>query len=161
MQAQIKELQAKYQEQRQKWERLLSDLRTRNDELHRQNQALEEEMAALRERQRLLIMEISNQRAAPPSAAEPSPEVAAPTAAEPRFQPPINEPFVQAPPSPEISIETPSQTSGGFSGGPPEAAFEIPLAQPEPQPAGEADDLLAELDALEREMKNLGGEGQG
>jgi len=160
MQAQIKELQAKYQEQRQKWERLLSELRVRNDELHRQNQGLEEELAALRDRQRSLIMELSTQRATPqPINLAPQPEEKPQPAAEPAFRQQPGEEVREAP-APEISIEAP-QPSGGFAGGQPEATFEIPLAKPEEPATGEADDLLAELDALEKEMKNLGGEGQG
>ncbi len=157
MQSQIRELQTKYQEQRQKWEKLLADLRARNDELHKRNQELEEELAALRERQRSLIMELSIQRATPqPISLAPQPIEMQQTA--PAHQPPPQEEARESQQT-EISIEAPQPP--GFMGVQPEATFEIPLAKPEVPASGEADDLLAELDALEKEMKNLGGEGQG
>lgn len=161
VQGQIKELQAKYQEQRQKWEGMLSDLRSRNDELHRHNQGLEEELAKLRERQRSLIMELSTQRATPqPVTLAPQPEESQQQAEAPVYRPPAGEEDREVRP-PEISIEVAPQPAGGFMGGKPEATFEIPTAQPESPAVGEADDLLAELEALENEMKNLGGEGPG
>lgn len=155
MQSQIKDLQAKYQEQRQKWERLLSDLRNRNDDLHRQNQALEEELASLRERHRLLLQELSQQR----SVGSP-PETSAAMTSEIREPEVLMSPTpATSPPEPEISIgmalpgdEVKTET------GQPGPALEIEPVPPEPAAGGEADDLMAELEALEKEMKNIGGE---
>jgi len=155
MQSQIKDLQVKYQEQRQKWERLLSDLRNRNDDLHRQNQALEEELASLRERHRLLLQELSQQRAmASPAEAGPVP------ASEIREPEVLTSPPPTKPKEPEISlgVSLPQEPSRPTSPEP-APALEIEPVMPEPAAGGEADDLLAELEALEKEMKNLGGEG--
>lgn len=160
MQAQIKDLQTKYQEQRQKWERTLADLRSRNDELNRQNQSLEEELSALKERQRNLIREFSSRSGSQPGApSPPSIEAALPQAPEGQYR--SDERQTARAEAPEISIEVPAQPQAGLAGGQHEATFEIPMAKEEEPSAGEADDLLAELDALEKEMKNLGGEGQG
>lgn len=143
VQSKIQEIQLKYQDQRQKWEKVLGDLRIRNEELTARNHELEEQLAQLRERQRMLIQEYAGAAAPPPI------------------------PPVETPRGPEIV----------FPGGPPavpEIALEMPLSRPEmalPEPTGqdqammarnestlsEADDLLAELDALENEMRNLGG----
>jgi hypothetical protein len=139
---------------------MLSDLRSRNDELHRQNRALEEEMAALRERQRMLLQELSSPRGAEAREVQAPPPAAPAEYGAAAYQPSFQEPAVQEARAPEISIEMPVP-DGGYAGGKPEATFEVPAAGTESPALGEADDLLAELEALENEMKNLGGEGQG
>ena len=176
-QGQIKDLQAKYQEQRTKWEKVLTDLRLRNDELLKRNQELEQQIAELNDRHHAMIQEyaeLRNQLDA--QGLQPQPAVAAPV---PDIAPSIEVaaeridigfsgleesigtgPAVRPAPDkrpelrPEISIDIPVTPAAE-----PAAASAIAEASGENLPesgAKEADDLLAELEALEKEMKNIG-----
>ncbi|MBU1355244.1 MAG: hypothetical protein KJ620_01615 [Candidatus Edwardsbacteria bacterium] len=146
VQAKIQEIQLKYQEQRQKWEKVLKDLRDRNEELTARNHELEEQLSQLRERQRTLIQEYAGISA--PQAAPVSPiQIDEPGGPEIVF--PGEEPQSAIP---EISIEMPEAIAGEQES----AEADQAIRARNENTLSEADDLLAELDALENDMKNLG-----
>ncbi len=166
LQKQVKDIQLKYQEQRTKWENVLADLRIRNDELLRRNQELEQQIGQMSERHRELIQEytelrgqtLSGQPAHTTAQSLPEeigaergqilkgefqiPDVAVPTIDDTAVR--IDMPMAQA-------AAEPARLS-------PEVSFQMPGEEPAlPPTAAESDDLLAELDALEKEMKDIGG----
>jgi hypothetical protein len=146
VQSKIQEIQLKYQDQRQKWEKVLGELRTRNEELTARNHELEEQLSQLRERQRMLVQEYAG--ASAPSPAPPVEPVRGPEIVFPGEAP------VMSTAVPEIAIEMPSQLQGtaqSETGG-----QEQSMMTRNENTLSEADDLLAELDALENEMRNLG-----
>lgn len=151
VQTKVQEIQLKYQEQRQKWEKVLADLRSRNEELTSRNHELEEQMAQLRERQRMLIQEYAgmNAPAGRPAASRPAMESAGPEILYPSGS-------VEASSGiPEITIEMP-EILRDESALEAESAADKEIMVRNESTLSEADDLLAELDALEDEMKNLG-----
>lgn len=143
VQSKIQEIQLKYQDQRQKWEKVLGDLRVRNEELTTRNHKLEEQLAQLRERQRMLIQEYAG-------AAAPAPVPPAATTRGPEIVFPGEPPAV-----PEIAIEMPTPRQDMVL--PDVSSQDQTMMARNESTLSEADDLLAELDALENEMKNLGG----
>lgn len=155
VQSKIQEIQLKYQEQRQKWEKVLKDLRDRNEELTARNHELEEQLSQLRERQRVLIQEYAGISSSPPQPAE----QATPIQMEEPRGPEIIFPGEASPQEsaiPEIKIEMPETVAEMINEEQETAvAGEVIMAKNE-STLNEADDLLAELDALENEMKNLG-----
>jgi hypothetical protein len=160
--AQVKDLQAKFQEQRQKWEKILNDLRSRNDDLLKQNQQLEQEISSLRERHSALIHEFADSKNRSPAPPEPvaqeipesieMPQPAVALEPEPMPEPapePAKDPSeLQIPgmPEPQIVVSAPVRTA-------PEVTLDIPAQKP--AVGGGTDDLLAELEALEQEMKKM------
>ncbi|MDO9391651.1 MAG: hypothetical protein Q7U71_07755, partial [bacterium] len=189
--AQVKDLQTKFQEQRQKWEKILNDLRTRNDELLKANQEMEQQVESLRERHSAMIQEYadlknqSQQAAYQQAAAEiriPEPVAAAPDPSELNLPQtmihpePVSassnpselslpqsmlqpEPAAQMEPEihpmPEVRIEMPSSEMDIPARIQTEAVLEIPQAVE--APPDDNSDLMAELEALEQEMKKLKG----
>ena len=188
--AQVKDLQTKFQEQRQKWEKILNDLRSRNDELLKANQEMEQQMASLRERHSAMIQEYADLKSQSEQAAyhaasaqisipdlKPEPsnpsEMAMPQAMlqpEPAevsnpselslpqhlIQPEQANPMeAEIHPMPEVRIEMPSSELDIPGRIQPEAVLETPKAK-EAHPDDNAD-LMAELEALELEMKKLKG----
>lgn len=148
VQAKIQEIQLKYQEQRQKWEKVLKDLRDRNEELAARNHELEEQMSQLRERQRMLIQEYAGISA--PQAAPVSPiQIDEPGGPEIVFPGEMSQPEAGIP---EINIEMPESLAGEQES----AEADQAIRARNENTLSEADDLLAELDALENDMKNLG-----
>lgn len=151
VQAKIQEIQLKYQEQRQKWEKVLKDLRDRNEELTARNHELEEQMSQLRERQRMLIQEYAGMNAQPAKA----PVQMAPIQMDEPGGPEIIFPGESGQPEtgiPEIKIEMPESLAGEQES----AEADQAIRARNESTLSEADDLLAELDALENDMKNLG-----
>jgi hypothetical protein len=182
LQKQVKDIQLKYQEQRTKWENVLADLRIRNDELLRRNQELEQQTEQMSERHHQLIQEYADLRGQTGSTgAAPQPQdaqlpeeigVAQGEIMKGEFKIPEIDVPVQA--AGAITIEAPSpvpETAAShersFEIAAPqavpirsasEASFQTPGEPPaEPPSPAEADDLLAELEALEKEMKDIGG----
>jgi hypothetical protein len=148
VQAKIQEIQLKYQEQRQKWEKVLKDLRDRNEELTARNHELEEQMSQLRERQRMLIQEYAGISA--PQAIPIAPiKMDEPGGPEIIFPGEMNQPEAGIP---EINIEMPESIAGEQES----AEADQAIRARNENTLSEADDLLAELDALENDMKNLG-----
>lgn len=179
LQKQVKDIQLKYQEQRTKWENVLADLRIRNDELLRRNQELEQQVEQMNERHHQLIQEYADLRnqvnAGQPvlPAAQPLPEeigvargeimkgefqlseiaVPVPAVGSIDVEPPLPE---QSQPQRERAFDLPPSPSPARIA--PEASFQVPGEPPaQPSSPDEADDLLAELEALEKEMKDIGG----
>ncbi len=154
VQSKVQEIQLKYQEQRQKWEKGLLDLRSRNEELTSRNHELEEQLAQLRERQRMLIQEytgISAPTSSPSGSAAPRPIMES-TGPEIIYPSDNIEP---SPAIPEINIEMPEILKEG-SALESESAADKEIMVRNGSTLSESDDLLAELDDLENEMKNLG-----
>ncbi len=180
LQKQVKDIQLKYQEQRTKWENVLADLRIRNDELLRRNQELEQQVDQMTERHHQLLQEYTAMRggesaagvAAPPEPAPLPEQMGVPQGELMKGEFVI--PAVESPvPAGGIAIEAPLPETAQPQ---PERSFDISVPQPspariaqetsfqipgeppaEPPTQAEADDLLAELDALEKEMKDIGG----
>lgn len=146
VQAKIQEIQLKYQEQRQKWEKVLKDLRDRNEELAARNHELEEQMSQLRERQRMLIQEYAGISAPPAQAPVQMDESGGP---EIIFPGEMSQPEAGIP---EIKIDLPEAIAGEQES----AEADQAIRARNENTLSEADDLLAELDALENDMKNLG-----
>jgi len=180
LQKQVRDIQQKYQEQRTKWENVLADLRIRNDELLRRNQELEQQIGQMTERHHQLIQEYADLRnqmstgqtaPAAPAAVQLPEEMGAAQGELLKGEfviPAIAPPHAAGGITIEALLPEPAQPGREHSFDislPPapariaqEATFQIP-GEPaaEPPSAAEADDLLAELDALEKEMKDIGG----
>ena len=151
VQAKIQDIQLKYQDQRQKWEKVLKDLRDRNEELTVRNHELEEQMSQLRERQRMLIQEYAGMnapQAQPPAQMAPI-QIDEPGGLEIVFPGEMSQPETGIP---EIKIELPESIAGEQES----AEADQAIRTRNENTLSEADDLLAELDALENDMKNLG-----
>ncbi len=168
--AQVKDLQTKFQEQRQKWEKILNDLRSRNDDLLKANQEMEQQVASLRERHSAMIQEYADLKskteqdvyqAAASEIRIPGPVGLAPDPSELSLphsmaQPaPMIQPEPEIHPMPEVRIEMPSSDMDIPARIQPEAVLEIP--QVKEAPPDDNSDLMAELEALELEMKKLKG----
>lgn len=181
LQKQVKDIQLKYQEQRTKWENVLADLRIRNDELLRRNQELEQQTEQMSERHHQLIQEYADLRnqvntgEPVPPAAQPLPEeigiaqgeimkgefnvpaiaVTVPAMGGINIEPSLPE---QGQPQHERAFDVKQAPGQGPARIASEMSFQIPGEAPaEPPTSVEADDLLAELEALEKEMKDIGG----
>ena len=168
--AQVKDLQTKFQEQRQKWEKILNDLRSRNDDLLKANQEMEQQVASLRERHSAMIQEYADlksktEQAVYQAAASeihiPRPVEAASNPSELSLPQSMLQPATEIQsdpeihPMPEVKIEMPSSDMDIPARIQPEAALEIPQAKE--APPDDNSDLMAELEALELEMKKLKG----
>lgn len=179
LQKQVKDIQLKYQEQRTKWENVLADLRIRNDELLRRNQELEQQVEQMTERHRQLFQEYADMRgqtadaaSSPPQTAPLPEEIGVPQGQFLKGEFEIPAIAMTGPDGGGINIESSlpeqSQQERAFDVQPPpdpvlariapEMSFHAPGEAPAATPSpAEADDLLAELEALEKEMKDIGG----
>ncbi|MDI6740694.1 MAG: hypothetical protein QME74_10075, partial [Candidatus Edwardsbacteria bacterium] len=180
LQKQVRDIQQKYQEQRSKWENVLADLRIRNDDLLRRNQELEQQVGQMTERHHQLIQEYTDLRSQtntgqfPPQPAPLPEEIGIPQGQLIKGEFEIPAITVPVPAASSINIEPPLpeqaqavrertfEISAALEPAPdriaPQASFQIPGEPPvEPPSRAEADDLLAELEALEKEMKDIGG----